>query len=232
LKKKNLQRLASLAAVGAGAVIATADKAEAGTIVYSGPLDVQVGWSASPSAVARTTINLASAAIHFYTHTRTPAPFYHYRSIRFSASGAKPLVAGISTLMTFLRGSAFPVHYSANSMGLVAARGWNTHSGAHHLAGHPPFQNIYAFFTLPLHSPNPLYGWIELSYSATSATGNSPAYGPLLTVEGWAYDTTGARIQAGDTGSATPEPDTFGSTGLAALALGAAGMRRWRAARQ
>ena len=37
--------MASLSAVGAGAVFVTADKAEASPIVYSGPLDVQVGWT-------------------------------------------------------------------------------------------------------------------------------------------------------------------------------------------
>jgi hypothetical protein len=41
---------------------------------------------------------------------------------------------------------------------------------------------------------------------------------------------SGAQIPAGDTG--TPEPSTFALTGLAALALGAKGVRSWREARK
>jgi hypothetical protein len=48
----------------------------------------------------------------------------------------------------------------------------------------------------------------------------------------WAYDTSGAQIAAGQLESAVPEPDAFALTGLGALALGAAGLRRWRAARK
>jgi hypothetical protein len=50
-----------------------------------------------------------------------------------------------------------------------------------------------------------------------------------VTLVDWAYDTSGAQIFAGDTG--TPEPSTFALSGLAALALGAKGLRSWRAAR-
>jgi hypothetical protein len=52
---------------------------------------------------------------------------------------------------------------------------------------------------------------------------------PDVTLIDWAYDTSGAQIPAGDTG--TPEPSTLALSGLAALALGAKGLRRWRAAR-
>ena len=47
---------------------------------------------------------------------------------------------------------------------------------------------------------------------------------------GWAYDTSGAQIPAGDMG--TPEPSTFALSGLAALALGAKGLRARREARK
>jgi hypothetical protein len=50
-------------------------------------------------------------------------------------------------------------------------------------------------------------------------------------LEGYAYDDSGAYIPAGDTGG-IPEPSTFVLTGLGALVLGAAGLRRWRAARK
>jgi hypothetical protein len=50
-------------------------------------------------------------------------------------------------------------------------------------------------------------------------------------LEGWAYDDSGDQIAAGDTGG-VPEPSTMALAGLGALALGAAGLRRWRAARK
>lgn len=71
----------------------------------------------------------------------------------------------------------------------------------------------------------PLYGWAQLNLSRPGSM-----HGPDVTVVDWAYDTSGAQIPAGDTG--TPEPSTFALTGLSALALGAAGLRSWRAARK
>ena len=69
-----------------------------------------------------------------------------------------------------------------------------------------------------------LYGWAQLN---VTLPGN---HGLEVTLVDWAYDTSGAQIPAGDTG--TPEPSTFALTGLSALALGATGLRRWRAARK
>lgn len=57
------------------------------------------------------------------------------------------------------------------------------------------------------------FGWVEFGWD-----------GDVMTIYDWAYDTTGGSIAAGDVG-ATAVP---GATGLAALALGAAGLRRKR----
>lgn len=46
IRKTNLRRLASLSALGAGALGATAGTGEASTIVYSGIVDEKVGWGA------------------------------------------------------------------------------------------------------------------------------------------------------------------------------------------
>ena len=73
--------------------------------------------------------------------------------------------------------------------------------------------------------PAPLYGWAELSVSLPGNLG-----GPNVTLIDYAYDISGAQLPAGDTG--TPEPSTFALAGLAALALGARGLRIWRAARK
>ena len=69
------------------------------------------------------------------------------------------------------------------------------------------------------------YGWVE--FVTTSATG-FPA-----TIIGYAYNnTTGGAIAAGQIINAVPEPTTSAALGFGALSLGAAGLRRWRKAKQ
>lgn len=60
-----------------------------------------------------------------------------------------------------------------------------------------------------------LYGWASITFEFGPGGG--------LTVNEWAYEQTGAPIQVG----AVPEP-AVAAAGLGALALGAAGLRRWR----
>lgn len=59
-----------------------------------------------------------------------------------------------------------------------------------------------------------LYGWAHIQFDLAAN---------LTTITDWAYDDSGATIPAG----VIPEPETA-ALGLAALALGAAGLRRWR----
>ena len=61
-----------------------------------------------------------------------------------------------------------------------------------------------------------VYGWAHISLSADALS---------LTVHGWAFEDSGEGILAGQTEDATPVP---GIGGLAALACGAAGLRRKR----
>lgn len=65
------------------------------------------------------------------------------------------------------------------------------------------------------------YGWAQLSLSSTYN-------GQPRTVLGYAYENTGLAIAAG----VVPEPGTTAMLGLGALSLGAAGVRRWRKAKQ
>lgn len=69
-----------------------------------------------------------------------------------------------------------------------------------------------------------LFGW-------ASVTLTKGTYGSF-TVDNWAYDDSGASILAGQTtAAAVPEPSTS-AMGLGALALGAAGLCRWRRNKQ
>ncbi|MEM7791564.1 MAG: hypothetical protein AAF546_09205 [Verrucomicrobiota bacterium] len=66
-----------------------------------------------------------------------------------------------------------------------------------------------------------LFGWARIALSSTA-----DPFGQIEVFE-WAYEDSGAAIQAG----AIPEPDAA-PLGLGLLALGAAGLRRWRGSRR
>lgn len=72
-----------------------------------------------------------------------------------------------------------------------------------------------------------LYGWASVTYKL-----NDPTY-PTFSVGSWAYEDSGAAIRVGQTSSpaAVPEPSTY-AAGLGLIALGAAGLRRWRKQKQ
>ncbi|HWL14313.1 MAG TPA: hypothetical protein VNR00_01835 [Opitutus sp.] len=64
------------------------------------------------------------------------------------------------------------------------------------------------------------YGWAAVTIT--------PGFSGSFTLHEWAYDNTGASIHVGQTAaSAIPEPADV-AVGLGALALGAAGLMRWR----
>jgi hypothetical protein len=77
-----------------------------------------------------------------------------------------------------------------------------------------------------------IYGWARIQIPA-------PDFAEVVLVD-WAYDPTGVHLPAGyhGNGQAEPEeigaaePSAFDATGLPALAMGAPGLRRWRAARK
>lgn len=65
------------------------------------------------------------------------------------------------------------------------------------------------------------YGWIQLSAAV------SDILQPSVTIEGYAFDTTGAEIAMGATG-AVPEPGQMMAAVAGALLLGASGLRSYR----
>jgi hypothetical protein len=71
------------------------------------------------------------------------------------------------------------------------------------------FTSEYALFTFTDYDGNQQYGWLDLSVQANA---------PFVELLGYGYT--------------TPEPIGELPAGLAALALGALGLRRWRIARK
>lgn len=108
---------------------------------------------------------------------------------------------------------------------LVGSRSVRTFTGSNGKT-HSPNGTFYRLFRFKK-GGNYYYGWVALSQTVSGTVG------PEVTVLGVAWDDTGAKIKAGDTGStpATPLPSTLWLGGLGALALGATGLRRWRNAR-
>lgn len=71
------------------------------------------------------------------------------------------------------------------------------------------------------------YGWALLTMDIEPFDfPNIPGTGPDVTLQRWAYDTTGTKIP---TGATVPEPTSAAMVMFGALALGATGVRRWRA---
>lgn len=232
--RKDLKsKIASLSALGAGALIVGAGGADASTI-YSGPVNVDVG--ASGVSQFGITLGGLNTLLSFKFGAGTTSVLrtnrLHYRFIRgFGHKSAAVLIAstglGGHDLSTFLPGSVFTG--AAGSNVLVGSRRWRTSvDGGHRnsVVGNVPFSHEYALFKFTSAAGQTDYGWIQLSYSVTNSFGTNPALGPDLTIIDYAWDNSGAKLPAGAT--SIPEPGTMGLTGLGALALGAVGLRRWR----
>lgn len=112
-----------------------------------------------------------------------------------------------------------------------------THSSTH---GLPSVEDAYLLFEFPVGPSSFDFGWLEFSLQVTNNFGGpagDPQYlaphldGPNATIVQYAFQNTpDTPIPAGDTG--VPEPATIAESGLAALVLGAEGLRRWRKARK
>ena len=229
ISKANLSRLASLSALGAGTLAATVGTAEASSIVFSGPVNARVGscpgclggfTMAGPDGVGGALVPFRSIATTEGVASLWVVDLYGKRGAhgtRFEPLGTRFL-------------SAFPVGARWGSR-KPAGRYW-------FVGGIYTFESIdrgtidrfnptdeYLLFRFDGgRLPRDLYGWAQLSVSIKTP------HDVEVTVVDWAYDASGAQIPAGDTG--TPEPSTFVLAGLAALALGAKGLRAWRLARK
>jgi hypothetical protein len=180
---------------------------------------VQVGLLANTSYIIN---NLpGTAQLGFHVHTQQTA----VSSSRFITGRQQAGYLRIKTLV-----SSFVM--------VNAGRVWSTVAGNATISGVGGGANYYVFgpasyndkyllfrFKDSTQAGNPLrYGWVELSLA--NSAGNTGH--PLISVEGYAYDTTGAFLASGQ----VPEPSAPALLALGALTLGAKGLRSWRKNRQ
>lgn len=215
-------KIMSLLAVSGGA-LALPQTGEA-AIVYSGPLSVTVGFSpGSKASWNHLLVPGGSARLGLWRSSSSS-----FKSVKFGSG-----FSNVGVRAKWHSGSNFAAMagagkkwgaigtHTASSNALVVKR---TSSGA----SYPPsFSHLYAAFEFADAATgyNEWYGWAELSLN------NSTPAGPDVTIEGYAYDNTGAQISTGDTTSSVPEsgPTAVLAAIGAALVLGADGIRRWRA---
>lgn len=256
LGRRNLKKLASLSAVGAGAIAITADKAEASAVFVPLSTPVVVGFGAGDVKATSFTFKAFNDTFSFGFSRYFGAHAFGYANYRSVAAFGK--AAKGSQMLRFgatyfpLRSTSYPglkivkaggtFKFSTSSITPpfghlpAGARFWASGaSTTHFVFGNGSFSHDFALFAFGS-ATAPGYGWVDLSFSMTDgfgpACGAGPSckdpnkLGPELTIWGYAYDSSGNPLPAGSL--TTPEPDTLAATGLAALALGAAGMRRWR----
>lgn len=230
MDSSTLKRLASLSAIGAGAMALTADQAEA-SVLWSGNLTfnniVGFGTGGAPSQ----SFSISGVQGFKLSRRSVAGPSYSVRYVQVS----RP--AGGGTFRAFSCGCSLePVAAGATwsssgpptttNQASVQFRVWSPGSSFHYTGGMGPgtHYGLFRFFR----NAHFNYGWMQLSIDVQDVAGPDPAAGPTVTVLQWAYDDAGAFLPAGSL-TAVPEPGTFFGTGLAALALGAAGWRRRKA---
>jgi hypothetical protein len=207
----------------------TAGKAEASTIVYSDVLNQTIGFGADPRKAAfKTFTNIGGPSFTFKTALSSSGARYARTLQKVGSNlGFAMTTVRDTQLATFSAGAVWlPGFVGGGGTRTLARHAWG--SGSTRIFG-SPFTDKYFLFEFETHGLLQ-YGWAEATLQLVNADSNDPADGPNLTVISYAYDSSGAVIPAGDTGS-TPEPSSLAESGIAALVLGAEGLRRWRAAR-
>jgi hypothetical protein len=233
LGTKTLNKFASLSALGAGALALAPDAAEASVIYNASPITLTYTVGGGP-------VTWQSG-----DGGSTPIPGAH---LGFSLYQCWCGIAGVALLPDFFLRvapsylatvrniSSYPfmklvdsgvLTYGPRFPGAAPIASFKSVGGNLYSGGHGQFQNKFALFSFLNSASVVNQGWVELSLTASA---DNPVT-EQLTIGGYAYDDSGAFLPAGSL-TPVPEPGTLGSTALAALALGAVGLRRWRSARR
>jgi hypothetical protein len=231
------KQLASIAAAGASAIVLTGGKAEATNIISSVLLNQVLGFTSNlnptgNNVVASDLFNTfgSGPAIRFQAISNRSSTSSYLRKISMSRGGARNTTFGIHAgggLPNFAFGAAWGAATEHGANLGVESRRFGSFAGI----GRPAFTDQYFLFRFNGNSGTD-YGWIEASVSVTASRSSLASFGPTLTIIQYAFDTTGVQITAGQLPAPAPEPSTIAESGLAALILGAEGLRRWRKVRK
>ena len=232
LKPGSTKKLASLSALGVGALVVGAKDAKA-TVIFGTP-DAKVGFDAGfGGTFTSPTLGAGSANFQFTKIHSTPG-LDSRRKVAFGGHSLqfKAFSTGFKTILKFSAGKTWSTAGGTpeGAGGVASVFGLNK-TPFPSLAGQRTFTSQFALFEFTS-GVQTLFGWVELSLQDNDRTNPPGPYGPDLTVIEWAYDDSGGHLAAGSLTSPVPEPSTLALAGLAALALGAAGVRRYKVARK
>ena len=248
LKKPNLKRLASLSALGAGALGVNAGTAEA-YVVYSGVINKKVGYGSGYATYV--SIPLPNgAALALRTDHWTYPTYGSLNEVNLNAmnvSGPNGTQASFRAVnnpwgdvtafvLAAPQGAKFGTSpREVRNFGWVAISGGGKYHLSNAFTEFNPTDRYLLFRFTGGKLPYTIYGWAQLSVTLPGHFA-----GPQVTLTSWAYETSGAQLPAGVHGKALDgsddiseiRPSTFDATGLPALALGSLGVRKWRDARK
>lgn len=221
------KQLAAYAATAAAVAVGAFEAPEAhASIIYSGPQNIVINPSTSSGLYIDLDGNAAGTS-----HTTVPGWDFNIFNLAFSGGGHAAMIYHPSVLNQEVGTVVFSGALDAGSIvgptSVFTAHsiGSNTLPYTYLAYSYPNNTGSFGFWDggvtdkylgveFTTDGTNELYGWIRMSVDV------GPTY--QMTVTGWAYETSGAAIAAGDV-PAVPEASTTAALGL--LAVGAVARR-------